>query len=97
MIDLQKWQVKQTGSPWIFYPVNNHLGRQGWLWSRLPITSINFVIEVEFKVGPGGASVHTSAHPLLDFGFTESLIWRRYGNLVNKGAGDTRTCIREHG
>jgi len=28
----------------------------GWLWSRLPITSINFVIEVEFKVS--GAPNH---------------------------------------
>jgi hypothetical protein len=24
--------------------------QQGWLWSRLPLTAANFVIEVEFKV-----------------------------------------------
>jgi hypothetical protein len=24
--------------------------RQGWLWSRLPLTATNFIVEVEFKV-----------------------------------------------
>ena len=52
MIGLQKWQVNKT-NPYNFDHANNPLGRQGWLWSRLPITSINFVIEVEFRVGPG--------------------------------------------
>lgn len=29
---------------------------QGWLWSRLPITAANFIIEVEFKIS--GESTH---------------------------------------
>jgi len=29
-------------------------GRQGWLWSRLPLTATNWEIEVEFKIHGGG-------------------------------------------
>lgn len=29
---------------------------QGWLWSRLPITAANFVVELEFKIH--GESAH---------------------------------------
>ncbi|KAI0795141.1 legume-like lectin [Abortiporus biennis] len=31
--------------------------QMGWLWSRLPLTSTNFILEVEFKIG-GGDSNH---------------------------------------
>ena len=31
---------------------------QGWLWSRLPITAANFVIEVEFKISGDSSHLH---------------------------------------
>ena len=33
-----------------YYSVDSKCVPQGWLWSRLPLTAYNWVIEVEFKV-----------------------------------------------
>ena len=46
----------------------NRPSQTGWLWSRLPITATNYVIEVEFKVRPSHPTLFLVVVQVLNLG-----------------------------